>query len=769
MEKLSLDEFEEIAAAAHVTASKTVVCPPDIHRFEVRAAFFAKGLPFVARELDVPGGANFEPAYVRLRLLGVGLRTPYDAPGWDGCKWDPFGVTTLVDREKRVVVVVNAADIVEYMDAESCNASGMYVDEYMLNAGKMSLISGARSVWGWPITWPFERRHLVKKAARLVDEMPLEDLWFSGDRRPAYAKRFFRAEASGAAQLAFLRNHLDGGALPDLLKPHYERKLERTAAYWADRKHDGPAFARAVEATRRLIRDLDEDLVKFKVGKKSDDGGDADAPQGVGEWLGGDKLSVGDCYWHVAAARLVGLGLGHMLDRYPRAGAYANRVLRHPELRKATYLWAGADDFPLPLLGPVVREVGGRVAHERHAVRVLRAAPARDRGGGFDVASARARLWDARPRVESATVARRTIGRSDDGRARRLRDVRARASRPGATYRRASRADAARAAASYAARGSAGTALLGFLLLFLYVLAAQVNIDNDAFIERWRGAERPVNAPGLLITVDADHALPADATCFAKRDCVVLWKGFVPPEIVENLTRIEPRMFKDSNYSFMRIGGAEVKGDRVFRSFATHGMREGMRRMIAGENIQLGFDVKMADENPWLKNIGLELLAKVNAFDSSVMYLAQSFLYHGNQQQANLHNDPLSGFSIQLANSKLWRFVNPRHTPRVRPFRGDNPGVFYSDLCFLENGTIPFLEVLVEPGDMIFFPEHWWHEVHPVERTGFGMTVAYRELGFSKLLGPSAFLSSLPIFLHKVAALTDMIVNKRAADAPENL
>ncbi|KAH8043985.1 hypothetical protein JL720_17243 [Aureococcus anophagefferens] len=533
-----LDEFEEIAAAAHVTASKTVVCPPDIHRFEV---YGSSG----CLETEKARGANFEPAYVRLRLLGVGLRTPYDAPGWDGCKWDPFGVTTLVDREKRVVVVVNAADIVEYMDAESCNASGMYVDEYMLNAGKMSLISGARSVWGWPITWPFERRHLVKKAARL--------------------------------------------------------------------------------ATRRLIRDLDEDLVKFKVGKKSDDGGDADAPQGVGEWLGGDKLSVGDCYWHVAAARSWGSASATCSTatrgrREPRAPP--------PELRKATYLWAGADDFPLPLLGPVVRE---------------------------------------------------------------------------ARYRR-SRADAARAAASYAARGSAGTALLGFLLLFLYVLAAQVNIDNDAFIERWRGAERPVNAPGLLITVDADHALPADATCFAKRDCVVLWKGFVPPEIVENLTRIEPRMFKDSNYSFMRIGGAEVKGDRVFRSFATHGMREGMRRMIAGENIQLGFDVKMADENPWLKNIGLELLAKVNAFDSSVMYLAQSFLYHGNQQQANLHNDPLSGFSIQLANSKLWRFVNPRHTPRVRPFRGDNPGVFYSDLCFLENGTIPFLEVLVEPGDMIFFP-----------------------------------------------------------------
>ena len=48
---------------------------------------------------------------MRLRLLGVGLRVPYDAPGWDGCKWDPFGTTTLVDREKRVVVVCHSGGV----------------------------------------------------------------------------------------------------------------------------------------------------------------------------------------------------------------------------------------------------------------------------------------------------------------------------------------------------------------------------------------------------------------------------------------------------------------------------------------------------------------------------------------------------------------------------------------------------------------------------------------------------------------------------------
>lgn len=121
---LTLDEFEVIAAAATATATPAVVCPPDIHRFEVygcsgsletekvRAAFYAKGLPFIAKELDVARGANFDPAYARLRLIGLGLRVPYDAPRWDGCKWDPFGVTTLVDRQERRVIV-NGADIIE--------------------------------------------------------------------------------------------------------------------------------------------------------------------------------------------------------------------------------------------------------------------------------------------------------------------------------------------------------------------------------------------------------------------------------------------------------------------------------------------------------------------------------------------------------------------------------------------------------------------------------------------------------------------------------
>ncbi len=75
-------------------------------------------------------------------------------------------------------------------------------------------------------------------------------------------------------------------------------------------------------------------------------------------------------------------------------------------------------------------------------------------------------------------------------------------------------------------------------------------------------------------------------------------------------------------------------------------------------------------------------------------------MYLGTTQQATLHTDPLPGFSLQLDNATLWRFVNPAHTPLVSPFRGDNPGVFYCDLCFTENSTVPYVEVLVEPGDV---------------------------------------------------------------------
>lgn len=240
---------------------------------------------------------------------------------------------------------------------------------------------------------------------------------------------------------------------------------------------------------------------------------------------------------------------------------------------------------------------------------------------------------------------------------------------------------------------------------------------------------------------------------------------------VANMSSVRADMFNDDEYSFMHIGGAKrisEDSEKVVRQFSTRSLHAGMAAMAAGENIQLGFDVNLASRNPWLKDIGLSVLDAIAEFDATAEYLAQNFVYFGNTQQANLHNDPLPGFSLQLANAKLWRFVNPAHTPLVSPFRGDNPGVFYCDLGFLENSTVPYVEVLVEPGDMIYFPEHWWHEVHPIEADGFGITVAFRTIDPASLLGPAVFLDApMPVLYHKVAAFSDMAYNARPPDAPE--
>lgn len=412
---LTLDEFEHISSladGAHLGAA--VVVPPDIHRFEiygasgsletekVRACFFAKGLPFVAKELDLAAGGNFDPNYARIRLVGLGQRVPYDACRWDGCKWDPFGATTMVDRQERRVIV-NAGDIVEYMDRESCHAFGMYVDEHTHEAGKNSILEGRRKVWGWPVKWTFERIAMVRRQTRKVDELPLESLWFCGAARPPHVARFFAAPAHGAAQIAALRDHLRNGVecplsawhgfeYPDVkkkfdapLREHYERELERRTAFWGGARHDAATYADAVEKVRRLIRDLDEDLTGWRVGgsKPGKNGGE---PEPQGPWLGGDKLSVADAYWHVACVRLTGLGLGRMFDTHESTAAYSRRLLHQESLRKATYLWLGRDAFPLPALEPLVRAHGGRLAAERHRLAVLKAAGAN--GDAADVARA---------------------------------------------------------------------------------------------------------------------------------------------------------------------------------------------------------------------------------------------------------------------------------------------------------------------------------------------------------------------------------------------
>ena len=79
-----------------------------------------------------------------------------------------------------------------------------------------------------------------------------------------------------------------------------------------------------------------------------------------------------------------------------------------------------------------------------------------------------------------------------------------------------------------------------------------------------------------------------------------------------------------------------------------------------------------------------------------------------------LHHDAVMLFHTQIVGRKRWRFISPLDTPRLynhydvySPIDLDAPDlVRYPDFK-----GVKVLEVVAEPGDTVFLPLGWWHQV----------------------------------------------------------
>ena len=90
----------------------------------------------------------------------------------------------------------------------------------------------------------------------------------------------------------------------------------------------------------------------------------------------------------------------------------------------------------------------------------------------------------------------------------------------------------------------------------------------------------------------------------------------------------------------------------------------------------------------------------------------------------DFHNGPGPSVSIQVKGTKIWRIISSKYNHLMRPV---NFGLF--SLSNVYNNTywhkIPRWEIILEPGDVLFFPAWYWHEVH-VKRGEFAASVAVR-------------------------------------------
>ena len=179
--------------------------------------------------------------------------------------------------------------------------------------------------------------------------------------------------------------------------------------------------------------------------------------------------------------------------------------------------------------------------------------------------------------------------------------------------------------------------------------------------------------------------------------------------------------FANDNYTFLT-------SPRHLSEYETLPLPDGLRRMRDEETVYLSFADQLIPNNPSIENDIHHLFDHSPRIGSMVDYkvIKQSFLSYGTQFRTALHVAPVSDWFIQIAGSKRWRLVLPQYTPYMMPYAGPMWPIYYGARFFIfDDSSVPFTDVVTEPGDLMFFPPHWWHEVHNLD-PDFGFGVALR-------------------------------------------
>lgn len=124
-------------------------------------------------------------------------------------------------------------------------------------------------------------------------------------------------------------------------------------------------------------------------------------------------------------------------------------------------------------------------------------------------------------------------------------------------------------------------------------------------------------------------------------------------------------------------------------------------------------------------------LLRLNGIDFDKMYFqhgSHTFLYYGNKFRTRLHSASAAGFFLQVANTKIWRLIHKRYMPYVGLFRNLPNGIMKTPEYYSDDypaGGIPTTEIVLNPGDLMYFSYYHIHEVlnkHP-DRLGLAIGI----------------------------------------------
>jgi hypothetical protein len=120
--------------------------------------------------------------------------------------------------------------------------------------------------------------------------------------------------------------------------------------------------------------------------------------------------------------------------------------------------------------------------------------------------------------------------------------------------------------------------------------------------------------------------------------------------------------------------------------------------------------------------------------DASQLSRLSSFWFGPAGTVTPLHHDTIMLFHTQVVGRKRWRFISPLETPKLYNYSGvfspidiDKPDL----VRYPRFAEAKVLEVVVEPGETVFLPLAWWHQV-----TSLDVSLSF---SFSNIAVPNEF------------------------------
>lgn len=117
---------------------------------------------------------------------------------------------------------------------------------------------------------------------------------------------------------------------------------------------------------------------------------------------------------------------------------------------------------------------------------------------------------------------------------------------------------------------------------------------------------------------------------------------------------------------------------------------------------------------------------------------SHSFLWYGSDNRTPLHAAPVADYFLQLANSKKWKFIHKHYIPYIYSRLPDMaPGILSTPVYWVDGyeGGIPYTELDLHPGDLMYFPTWHYHEVQNLDPNALGFAIGIRPPGTNVQMG----------------------------------